>query len=308
MRKAMTLLLALFALASCDIHFLGEFDGRYDSSTFEKEMLVNSSGETVDFLIFTDAHIGRAEADSGVTEYNEALLDEIKQKAENGGYDFILSVGDLSDDGDINDELMLAFLDELSVSGVPVIGVIGNHELHAGSDAPVWESIYSGHGIKGPVGCYGFGEAVSVYALDSSWRILGSSQLDALESAMAKDSSKLKIVLSHTDLTSGEDANKSGIFVLGDADTAERNRLYRILSENGPSVLFTGHRHDGGKPLVHNSRFAEWNLAALHARDVPLQSEGVFYRAHLDVTSLTLTIEEVRAADRSIKRTVVLDF
>lgn len=304
MRLVLTLILALL-LSSCDVHFLTEFDGRYDELTFEKEMIVvDSIGDgKLDILVFSDAHIGREINDTGVTEYNDELVAELKK----GGYDLVLSVGDLSDEGDMGDPNMLGFLDAI-VAEAPFIGAIGNHELHAGKDAPYWAELYEEHDVHGPVGAYGIGDEVTVYALDSSWRIFSKDQLDALESAMDKDDAAFKIVLSHTDLTSGDGFNQSGIFILGEAQIAERNRLYRILSEDGPSILFTGHRHYGSGAMKHNDRLWEYNLDALHARNVALQSDGVLYRVQLDLETLTVTVQEVLAADSSVRKTVVMDY
>lgn len=303
MRLVLTLILAIL-LSSCDVHFLTEFDGRYDEATFEKKMIdSNIDDGKLGILVFSDAHIGREINDSGVTEYNDELVAELKK----GGYDLVLSVGDLSDEGDMGDPNMLGFLNAI-VAEAPFIGAIGNHELHAGKDAPYWAELYEEHGVHGPVGAYDIGDEVTVYALDSSWRIFSKEQLDALESAMDKDDAAFKIVLSHTDLTSGDGFNQSGIFILGEAQIAERNRLYRILSEDGPSILFTGHRHYGSGAMQHNDRLWEYNLDALHARDVALQSDGVFYRVQLDLETLTVTVQEVLAADSSVRKTVVMDY
>lgn len=304
MRLVLTLILALL-LSSCDVHFLTEFDGRYDEHTFEKQMLIPTPEDgKLDILVFSDAHIGREVNDSGVTEYN----DELVAALEEGDYDLVLSVGDLSDEGDMGDQNMLGFLDAIAGKAPLFIGVIGNHELHAGKDAPYWAELYEEHEVRGPVGAYGIGEEVTVYALDSSWRILSKEQLDALEGAMEKDDAAFKIVLSHTDLTSGDGLNQSGIFILGEAQIAERNRLYRILSEDGPSILFTGHRHYGSGVMKHNDRLWEYNLDALHARNVALQSDGVFYMVQLDLETLTVTVKEVLAADSSVRKTVVMDY
>ena len=304
MRLVLTLILAIL-LSSCDVHFLSEFEGRYDEHTFEKKQMPipTPEDEKLDILVFSDAHIGREVNDSGVTEYNDELVAEL----EKGGYDLVLSVGDLSDEGDMGDPNMLGFLDAIAEKA-PFIGVIGNHELHAGKDAPYWAELYKAHEVRGPVGAYDIGEEVTVYALDSSWRIFSKEQLDALEGAMEKDDAAFKIVLSHTDLTSGDGFNQSGIFILGEAQIAERNRLYRILSEGGPSLLFTGHRHYGSGVMKHNDRLWEYNLDALHARNVALQSDGVFYRVQLDLETLTVKVQEVLAADSSVRKTVVMDY
>ena len=95
MRLVLTLILALL-LSSCDVHFLTEFEGRYDEHTFEKQPIPTPEDVKLDILVFSDAHIGREVNDSGVTEYNDELVAELEE-----GYDLVLSVGDLSDEGDI---------------------------------------------------------------------------------------------------------------------------------------------------------------------------------------------------------------
>ena len=249
------------------------------------------SGEEdeITFLVFTDAHIGRH--DSKVTDNSARILEIAKD------YDFVISLGDLSDDGNIEYGPLVDFLSRLGDLDVPALGILGNHELQSDRMRDEWEALYHAKGIFGTVGRFTYGP-LSIYALDSSLRIFTLAQLEALEQALALDDNPYKVFITHTDITSGEALNQSLIFLLGTGDVAEQHRLYRLMDQYGVGIMLDGHRHSGGG-LIHVGRsFWEFNHDALHTRgDGMFESRGVYYVYTLDVESGTLTIDSHLARD-----------
>lgn len=299
--KRILLIATLFlatVLAGCEIHMAHEvFD--YDYNPFLKRVELEKSGnewedgeDNIRFLVFTDAHIGRH--DSKVTDRSGKVL-EIAED-----HDFVMSLGDLSDDGNISYGPLKDFLAAMGKKDVPFLGILGNHELQSDRMRDEWEALYHGNGLFGTLGCYTYGP-LSIYALDSSLRIFTLAQLEALEQALAQDGNPYKVFITHTDITSGEGLNQSLIFTLGTADVAEQNRLYRLMDQYGVGLMMDGHRHSGGG-LIHVSRsFWEYNHDALHTRDAGLfESRGCYYVYTLDVNTGRLTIDKHLAEDGSL--------
>ena len=290
-----TLSIILAVFTGCEIHFLDDVFP-YDVNPFIKAVELSDDGrawsgeeDEITFLVFTDAHIGRH--DSKVTD-NSARILEIAED-----YDFVISLGDLSDDGNIEYGPLVDFLSRLGDLNVPALGILGNHELQSDRMRDEWEALYHAEGIFGTVGRFIYGP-LSIYALDSSLRIFTLAQLEALEQALALDDNPYKVFITHTDITSGEALNQSLIFLLGTGDVAEQHRLYRLMDQYGVGIMLDGHRHSGGG-LIHIGRsFWEFNHDALHTRgDGMFESRGVYYVYTLDVESGALTIDSHLARD-----------
>ena len=290
---ALSTILAVFT--GCEIHFLDDVFP-YDVNPFIEAVELSDDGrawsgeeDEITFLVFTDAHIGRH--DSKVTD-NSARILEIAED-----YDFVISLGDLSDDGNIEYGPLVDFLSRLGDLDVPALGILGNHELQSDRMRDEWEALYHAKGIFGTVGRFTYGP-LSIYALDSSLRIFTLAQLEALEQALALDDNPYKVFITHTDITSGEALNQSLIFLLGTGDVAEQHRLYRLMDQYGVGIMLDGHRHSGGG-LIHVGRsFWEFNHDALHTRgDGMFESRGVYYVYTLDVESGALTIDSHLARD-----------
>ena len=290
-----TLSIILAVFTGCEIHFLDDVFP-YDVNPFIEAVELSDDGrawsgeeDEITFLVFTDAHIGRH--DSKVTD-NSARILEIAE-----GYDFVISLGDLSDDGNIEYGPLVDFLSRLGDLDVPALGILGNHELQSDRMRDEWEALYHAKGIFGTVGRFTYGP-LSIYALDSSLRIFTLAQLEALEQALALDDNPYKVFITHTDITSGEALNQSLIFLLGTGDVAEQHRLYRLMDQYGVGIMLDGHRHSGGG-LIHVGRsFWEFNHDALHTRgDGMFESRGVYYVYTLDVESGALTIDSHLARD-----------
>lgn len=296
-----TLSIILAVFTGCEIHFLDDVFP-YDVNPFIEAVELSDDGrawsgeeDEITFLVFTDAHIGRH--DSKVTD-NSARILEIAED-----YDFVISLGDLSDDGNIEYGPLVDFLSRLGDLDVPALGILGNHELQSDRMRDEWEALYHAKGIFGTVGRFTYGP-LSIYALDSSLRIFTLAQLEALEQALALDDNPYKVFITHTDITSGEALNQSLIFLLGTGDVAEQHRLYRLMDQYGVGIMLDGHRHSGGG-LIHVGRsFWEFNHDALHTRgDGMFESRGVYYVYTLDVESGALTIDGHLARDGSLLST-----
>ena len=296
---ALSIILAAFT--GCEIHFLDDVFP-YDVNPFSEAVELTDEGrawsgeaDEITFLVFTDAHIGRH--DSKVTD-NSARILEIAED-----YDFVISLGDLSDDGNIEYGPLVDFLSRLGDLDVPALGILGNHELQSDRMRDEWEALYHAKGIFGTVGRFTYGP-LSIYALDSSLRIFTLAQLEALEQALALDDNPYKMFITHTDITSGEALNQSLIFLLGTGDVAEQHRLYRLMDQYGVGIMLDGHRHSGGG-LIHVGRsFCEFNHDALHTRgDGMFESRGVYYVYTLDVESGALTIDGHLARDGGLLST-----
>lgn len=290
-----TLSIILAVFTGCEIHFLDDVFP-YDGNPFIEAVELSDDGrawsgeeDEITFLVFTDAHIGRH--DSKVTD-NSARILEIAED-----YDLVISLGDLSDDGNIEYGPLVDFLSRLGDLDVPALGILGNHELQSDRMRDEWEALLHAEGIFGTVGRFTYGP-LSIYALDSSLRIFTLAQLEALEQALALDDNPYKVFITHTDITSGEALNQSLIFLLGTGDVAEQHRLYRLMDQYGVGIMLDGHRHSGGG-LIHVGRsFWEFNHDALHTRgDGMFESRGVYYVYTLDVESGALTIDSHLARD-----------
>lgn len=300
MRK-LALVILSFLLASCDIYFVDDIFSNYRSNPFLVSHEFQTEGDTIRFLVFSDAHIGK----KGTVDHSGTIVD----LAQRGDFDAVISIGDTIENGDIDDPALISFFSNLASSSTVFIQILGNHELHGGVDSAAWQDLFSTLGIHGPVGRYTFSDQLSLYALDSSKRIFSKRQLDWLEEALEEDDSKYRILLSHVDTTSGEDFDKSLIFVLGQADLQERERLFGMMADHGVGLMLTGHRHIGGGLVTHRG-FYEYNVPALVEEDAFLEdlgSRGEYCIITIDLSSGQGEIERCMASDGSCISRVSID-
>lgn len=297
MRTASLLtLLALLLLSSCTIQLAKDiFD--YDENPFLNPQTIAEPHEdgTIRFLAFSDLHINRSATQSNVTERYEEIMNVIE--CDENEFDFILNLGDLNDSGDINETHFVEFIEALAASGIPSVNLLGNHELHKTKDKSIWENFFRKEELYGPVGCYRIGDSLSIYALDNSQRLFTVKQLQYLEEALASDDSRYKILIMHENITSGQADDHSSV-MMGTADTAERNRIYRLMSDYGAGIMLCGHHHMGDIETPHKG-FYELNLAAAHTCDSFLESEGYYYIGTLDTATGKLTIDCFKSSDSS---------
>lgn len=297
MRTASLLtLLALLLLSSCTIQLAKDiFD--YDENPFLNPETIAEPHEdgTIRFLAFSDLHINRSATQSNVTERYEEIMNVIE--CDENEFDFILNLGDLNDSGDINETHFVEFTEALAASGIPSVNLLGNHELHKTKNKSIWENFFRKEELYGPVGCYRIGDSLSIYALDNSQRLFTIKQLQYLEEALASDDSRYKILIMHENITSGQADDHSSV-MMGTADTAERNRIYRLMSDYGAGLMLCGHHHMGDIETPHKG-FSELNLAAAHTCDSFLESEGYYYIGTLDTATGHLTIDCFKSSDSS---------
>ena len=104
MKKLLTgALLVLIFLTSCRISFVNDIMEGYDSNPFAQQTSISKDGKSDDqirFLIFSDAHINRIKEDWGVTDNTPLLRDYLGNNKTD--IDFVISLGDIEDAGDIN--------------------------------------------------------------------------------------------------------------------------------------------------------------------------------------------------------------
>lgn len=297
MRTASLLtLLALLLLSSCTIQLAKDiFD--YDENPFLNPETIAEPHEdgTIRFLAFSDLHINRSATQSNVTERYEEIMNVIE--CDENEFDFILNLGDLNDSGDINETHFVEFIEALAASGIPSVNLLGNHELHKTKDKSIWENFFRKEELYGPVGCYRIGDSLSIYALDNSQRLFTVKQLQYLEEALTSDDSRYKILIMHENITSGQADDHSSV-MMGTADTAERNRIYRLMANYGAGLMLCGHHHMGDIETPHKG-FYELNLAAAHTCDSFLESEGYYYIGTLDTATGHLTIDCFKSSDSS---------
>lgn len=298
-RKIFTLLMlsALLLLSSCTIQLAKDiFD--YDENPFLNPQTIAEPHEDgiIRFLAFTDLHINRSTTQANVTERYEEIMTVIK--SEKDELDFILNLGDLNDSEDVNEQHFGVFTDALSASGIPSVNLLGNHELHKTKDKSTWENFFRKKELYGPVGCYRIGDSLSIYALDNSQRLFTIKQLQYLEEALASDEGRYKILIMHENITSGQADDHSSV-MMGTADTAERNRIYRLMADYGAGLILCGHHHMGDIEIPHKG-FSEFNLAAAHTCDSFWESEGYYYIGTLDTATGKLTIDCFKSSDSSL--------
>ena len=291
------MLSALLLLSSCTIQLAKDiFD--YDENPFLNPQTIAEPHEDgiIRFLAFTDLHINRSTTQDNVTERYEEIMTVIK--SEKDELDFILNLGDLNDSGDVNEQHFGVFTDALSASEIPSVNLLGNHELHKTKDKSIWENFFRKKELYGPVGCYRIGDSLSIYALDNSQRLFTIKQLQYLEEALASDEGRYKILIMHENITSGQADDHSSV-MMGTADTAERNRIYRLMADYGAGLILCGHHHMGDIEIPHKG-FSEFNLAAAHTCDSFWESEGYYYIGTLDTATGKLTIDCFKSSDSSL--------
>lgn len=254
-------------------------------------------GSSFSFLFFTDAHVNREKHENGgVYRFDDnffSFLDE-------GDYPFVISGGDLSDDGDLSLELF-AFRKAFYDRGKVLLEAVGNHDRHTyaysstdyfsyiqngvlelnTNEQTYQHYLQSGNGFS--TGRYTYGNSLSIYVLDSSMRTLSSRQLTYLEEALQKDTSRYRIMVSHDNIITGGALDQS-LFMTGYADIAEITRFLKILDEGKVSIVLSGHHHKGN--ILYggdgSGSYTEFNAAAYHRRTSIFESQGWWYTVSID--------------------------
>ena len=245
--------LVMLTLSSCRLDIMTDIMDGYDSNPFLDRKPLDTArqgDDEITFLLFSDAHLNRKDEDSWA-EDNTPYLKKFLCENRND-YDFVISLGDIEDAGDINAPELKEFLEFFREKGITYLSALGNHELQSFHERSEWNALYESYGLFGTVGCYTYGD-LSIYVTDSTKRIYGRQQLSWLEEALECDESRYKIMITHVNTYSGGTFDSSLLF-FGTADIAERNEIYRLMTKYGVSVLFNGHFHTGNIRSNHSTR------------------------------------------------------
>ena len=315
MRKLVFVLLIVLSIMSCELRFPSYLTNQYDSNPFLKyydlfmDIASNSNRLFIDddrasvtkdllrFVAITDVHIGRDQADSGVRFFHDNFYSYLDSKMP----EFIMCLGDLSDDGRYSKDVVNFVIKSASKTiNKWFLYCIGNHERHV-FDKEKWNpdsdldpddfTVFDVKHFRGTIALYCYGDALSIYKLDNSMRVLGKKQLAWFEESLKKDKSKYKMVIVHDNIMSGGAFDQS-LFLTGFADVQERNKFLALLDKYNVGLVLSGHHHKGNIEYKVNDHLSELNLAAYHQRRVALnlESEGYFYECLLDVKSGNLII------------------
>ena len=284
--------LVMLTLSSCRLDIMTDIMDGYDSNPFLDRKPMDSArqgDDEITFLLFSDAHLNRKDEDSWAednTPYLKTFLCENKDD-----YDFVISLGDIEDAGDINAPELHEFLSFFKENGITYLSALGNHELQGFHERSEWNELYASYGLFGTIGCYTYGD-LSIYVTDSTKRIYGRQQLSWLEEALECDESRYKIMITHVNTYSGGTFDSSLLF-FGTADIAERNEIYRLMTRYGVSVLFNGHFHTGNIRSNHSTYVSEFNAAALHSRELikGWYTPGYFYTCTIDSSASQLIMD-----------------
>ena len=284
--------LVMLTLSSCRLDIMTDIMDGYDSNPFLDRKPLDSArqgDDEITFLLFSDAHLNRKDEDSWAEDNTPYLKDFLKENKDD--YDFVISLGDIEDAGDINAPELHEFLSFFKENGITYLSALGNHELQGFHERSEWNELYASYGLFGTIGCYTYGD-LSIYVTDSTKRIYGRQQLSWLEEALECDESRYKIMITHVNTYSGGTFDSSLLF-FGTADIAERNEIYRMMTKYGVSVLFNGHFHTGNIRSNHSTYVSEFNAAALHSRELikGWYTPGYFYTCTIDSSASQLIMD-----------------
>lgn len=188
------------------------------------------------FMILSDLHYG---AGYNVPERQIMnWLDQFNTNAETQAQKplFCIILGDMVENGNKEDFAAFnTFQDKLEAKGIPVYGIVGNHDL-LNSGWKYWKtSCNPGTSLF----CFKTNN-VSWYFTDTGNGTMGSPQLAALEEAFAADSNR-KLIFSHYPLYGGG----SGIPLFSMGNEKERARLINLYAGSKVKYTFEGHWHPG---------------------------------------------------------------
>lgn len=300
---ASCVVLLLVAAVSCEFNgdlFRGVEGNPFLENAYDLEL--RAGEETPRFVVVTDVHLGREYNDDGTRRYDDAFKKFLG--SEMGHRSALISLGDFIDESNADRVSSVGFVRTFApYCSDRYIGVIGNHETHV-SSMEDWESSIPMQGgvevYTKRMAVYRFGD-VSLYVMDNAKRIFGSMQLDYLEAALEKDSNPVKIVLAHENVFTGRKLDQS-LVVFGNCSATEIARFSKILSENGVSLVLTGHTHNGGIVYSYGEGRGggcyEMNLAAYHGYEssFDLEGKGNWYVVGVDGASREIVVETYAAA------------
>lgn len=289
MRKFIFLsLIALLCITSCSAPVFNPF--LFTTNPFLDNVTTISPGYIssgkISFSVTTDNHFDRADS----TWYNENYYSFLTSRK----YPFALSLGDLTDTGVFTEEA-LKFVD--NVEERTELGFfttcVGNHDRHFVDSR--WDG---GDVVYETAGCYYYGTTedgnplLAIYKLDNSYDCITNTEFEYLEEALRKEKARYRIIIIHENVSTGNTLGPT--LVLFGLSSAETNRLYKIMSENGVGLILSGHNHIGNVEYHLSETLGELNLAAYHRKNnafLNMESPGYFYDFTLDTETGEVVIK-----------------
>lgn len=302
MRKIVIILFVFIIFTSCRVPEV--MMSGYDKNPFLNRIEVHVDNPTLVF--FTDAHIGRERQKSGIERYDDNFISFI----DDGGYQVVISGGDMADNGEMSDDLK-NFIDKLQDHSDLYLETKGNHDRHTydykGDNLPsIWSNTIFQSRIhltyadlmESEYGIYSTGNYlissplgdISIYILDTSLRSFSSLQLKWLEEALMKDETDFKIIVSHINIVSGRVFDQT-LFLTAFGDEGEVARFMDICQRGKVSLILTGHHHKGNILYGDGSGYTEFNAASYHTSDSVFESKGWWYTISIDRESGEITID-----------------
>ena len=295
--KLAILLIFLTFLASCSL----------SDSISENPFIANvytiptsESTDQLEFALVADVHLQREESDSGIKRYDDNFEAFLASKA--GGYTALLSLGDLVDQQYPVNDAVDTFINRFAkYCSNLFIETIGNHDIHVANSQQWEEATPDTPGITyyAKRMCVIKCGDVSIYITNNSKRLFGDQQLEYLEQALKKDTSKIKIVFAHENIMTGTELDQS-LILYGNPDIYERSNFARIMEENNVSLVLTAHTHKGNAIYKYKENTYEMNLCAYHAREqiIQLESKGNWYTLSFDTENREIVIKNYQASTK----------
>lgn len=221
------------------------------------------------FLVCADIHTSEIESEP---------FSRILGAAEENGDKFVITVGDLTNWGKLDQ--YLRFIDQVERYDIPfgVIKVIGNHDVF--SDG--WGSwkLYFGASV------YTFTtENARFIMLDSANGTLSREQLDWLNDVLSANTKTHTFVFSHMGVYTG---TFSSVFKLDSQD--EIYRLQYLLEKHNAKFLFSGHLHAYVEKEINGVTYIITGGAGAGALD---SGPNQYIRVHVNGTAVTTTMVEM---------------
>ena len=306
MKRVFFILLIIVSFFICSCRVPESMMAGYDENPFleSSERIINVENSTLVF--FTDAHVGRERGRSDIKRFDDNFIAFIEE----GGYDVVISGGDMADDGEVSD-LLKSFIRKIKLSTTLYLETKGNHDRHsynykgenlssfwlnsvfmANTHVTYADIMESEYGIDS-TGRYLISTPdgdISIYILDTSLRSFSSRQLSWLEEAIEKDNTPFKIMVTHENIVTGGVMDQS-LFLTGLGDEGEISRFMEICKKGRVSLILSGHHHKGNILYGDGSGYTEFNAAAYHRSESIFETKGWWYTISLDREREEITIK-----------------
>lgn len=277
-----TIVVCMLSVVSCG-GLLDEEDAYGKASNFTlQEIAPALSGTSFTILLITDVHVGRQ---SRVPDSYDAfgnMDDWVTSVTSSGSYDFLINLGDLTDDSTDSQYASAKHFYENMASHMNLgsFTTIGNHDNRRGGRRRFNEYLGSPMYQAFSFGGYSF------YLLDTSDRSVSKAQLSKLKQALKNDSQP-KLFLTHYPLA----ADSMSYYYLALTDSEEREELIDLMVSNKVGLWVAGHRHAQKGPVVYTSTCHEITLASLNGLDDPWESPPSWYVMTVDTLAKTVTFD-----------------